>query len=227
MASDYNSAPLGLSRKKDIRECLKRETPADTRPRPASSPPRSRPTPSWLPDMSASNRYNAACAAALATSEIGPDKRPPDEQQNARLRTQALHWLDADLADWARLSFKGTLQAISAIRDSMRMTDPKRRAQLWEAMFDVIAYDRVGDCPGRVEPRCKKRRPKTYRMLTIPREEARERLDSFRSTSTQLAEKLYSTRCTSLVAAMPRWERARNNFPICHCSKVVGTLRVP
>lgn len=171
--------------------------------------------PKLAADMSASNRYNAACAAVRAVSEVGPDKRPPDEQQNARLRTQALHWLDADLADWARLSFKGTLQAISAIRDSMRMTDPKRRAQLWEAMFDVIAYDRVGDCPGRVEPRCKKRRPETYRMLTIPREEARKRLDSILSTSTQLAEKLYTIAfTTSLVAAMPRWEQVGNNFPI-------------
>jgi Transposase DDE domain len=74
------------------------------------------------------------------------------------------------------LSFKGTLQAISAFRDSMRTADPQRRAQLSEAMFVVIAYDRVGDRPGRVEPRCKKRRPKPYRMLTIPRNEARKAL---------------------------------------------------
>jgi hypothetical protein len=58
----------------------------------------------------------------------------------------------------------------------MRTTDPERRAQLWEAMFDVIAYDRVGDRPGRYEPRAKKRRPKQYDLLTIPRNEARNRL---------------------------------------------------
>jgi len=74
------------------------------------------------------------------------------------------------------LSFKGTLQAITAFRDSMRTTDPQRYARLWEAMFVVIAYDRVGDRPGRVEPRCKKRRPKPYRLLTVPRDEARKRL---------------------------------------------------
>jgi Transposase DDE domain len=74
------------------------------------------------------------------------------------------------------LSFKGTLQALTAFRDTMRTTDPRTRAQLWEAMFVVIAYDRVGDRPGRVEPRCKKRRPKPYRMLTVPRDEARKRL---------------------------------------------------
>jgi putative transposase len=74
------------------------------------------------------------------------------------------------------LSFKATLQAITAFRDSMRMARPQRHAQLWAAMFLAIAYDRVGDRPGRVEPRCKKRRPKPYRMLTVPRAEARKRL---------------------------------------------------
>ena len=74
------------------------------------------------------------------------------------------------------LSFKGTLQALTAFRDTMRTADPEKRAQLWDAMFDVIAYDRVGDRPGRYEPRAKKRRPKQYDLLTIPRDEARKRL---------------------------------------------------
>jgi Transposase DDE domain len=74
------------------------------------------------------------------------------------------------------LSFKGTLQALTAFRDSMRTADPQKRAQLSNAMFVAIAYDRVGDRPGRVEPRCKKRRPKPYRMLTVPRDEARKAL---------------------------------------------------
>ncbi len=74
------------------------------------------------------------------------------------------------------LSFKGTLQALTAFRDSMREASPERYARLWEAMFVVMGYDRVGDRPGRVEPRCKKRRPKPYRMLTVPRDEARKHL---------------------------------------------------
>jgi Transposase DDE domain len=76
------------------------------------------------------------------------------------------------------LSFKGTLQALTAFRVSMRDADPNRYAQLWEAMFVVIGYDRVGNRPGRVEPRCKKRRPKPYRMLTVPRAEARKHLQN-------------------------------------------------
>ena len=43
-------------------------------------------------------------------------------------------------------------------------------------MFVAIAYDRVGDRPGRIEPRAKKRRPKGYDLLNIPRKEARNRL---------------------------------------------------
>jgi hypothetical protein len=83
---------------------------------------------------------------------------------------------DADGARPRELSFKGTLQAISAFRDLMQTADPDRRARLWGVMLAAIAYDRVGDRPGRVEPRCKKRRPKGYKMLTCTRAEARKRL---------------------------------------------------
>jgi Transposase DDE domain len=74
------------------------------------------------------------------------------------------------------MSFKGTLQALTAFRDAMRLAGPARRAQLWEEMFVTMAHDRVGDRPGRVEPRAKKRRPKQYDLLNCPRAEARNRL---------------------------------------------------
>jgi hypothetical protein len=74
------------------------------------------------------------------------------------------------------ISFKGTLQAITAFRDSLRTSAPERRSRLRDAMFAAIAYDRVGDRPGRVEPRAKKRRPKQYDLLNCPRKEARKRL---------------------------------------------------
>jgi Transposase DDE domain len=81
-----------------------------------------------------------------------------------------------DAAQPRELSFKGTLQAIAAFRDLLQTADPDRRTHLWAVMLGVIAYDRVGDRPGRVEPRCKKRRPKCYKMLTCTRAEARKRL---------------------------------------------------
>ncbi len=74
------------------------------------------------------------------------------------------------------ISFKGTLQALTAFRDSLRMANPERQRQLRQAMFAAIAYDRVGDRPGRVEPRAKKRRPKQYDLLNTTRAEARKRL---------------------------------------------------
>jgi Transposase DDE domain len=74
------------------------------------------------------------------------------------------------------LSFKGTLQAITAFRETLRTGGPKLRSRLRQAMFTAIAYDRVGDRPGRVEPRAKKRRPKQYDLLNCPRKEARKRL---------------------------------------------------
>jgi hypothetical protein len=74
------------------------------------------------------------------------------------------------------LSFKGALQALTAFRDVLRMADGELRRRLWEVMLKVIAGHRVGDRPERIEPRAKKRRPKPYRMLTVPRDEARKRL---------------------------------------------------
>jgi hypothetical protein len=79
-------------------------------------------------------------------------------------------------AEPRELSFKGTLQALTAFRDTLRTADPTRRGQLWQAMLNAIAYDRVGDRPGRVEPRAKKRRPKQYDLLNTTRDEARKPL---------------------------------------------------
>ncbi|HVS36368.1 MAG TPA: tetratricopeptide repeat protein, partial [Gemmataceae bacterium] len=46
----------------------------------------------------ASNRYNAACAAALAGCGRGDDAKDLDDKERARWRRQALDWLRADLA---------------------------------------------------------------------------------------------------------------------------------
>jgi tetratricopeptide (TPR) repeat protein len=52
-------------------------------------------------DMRSGHRYNAACAAALAGAGRGED-RPTDEAEKARWRKQAVAWLRADLALWAK-----------------------------------------------------------------------------------------------------------------------------
>jgi len=49
-------------------------------------------------DLKSFNRYDAACAAALAASGQGEDAAKLDDKEKARLRGQALVWLKADLA---------------------------------------------------------------------------------------------------------------------------------
>ena len=75
-----------------------------------------------------------------------------------------------------RLSFKGAMQTIRAFEESIRVADPSRRSELVEERLRAIASHRVGDRPGRAEPRAKKRRPKSHRLLTVPRREARKLL---------------------------------------------------
>jgi hypothetical protein len=74
------------------------------------------------------------------------------------------------------LSFKGTLQTMTAFQDAMRWAKPSDRQRLLEAMLEAISYHEVGDRFGRVEPRANKRRPKPQRFLNEPRQQARKRL---------------------------------------------------
>src|SRR5262249_39056230 len=50
------------------------------------------------------HRYGAACAAALAAAGKGADAAKLARNERARLRQQALKWLRADLALWAKRS---------------------------------------------------------------------------------------------------------------------------
>jgi len=70
-----------------------------------------------------------------------------------------------------RISFKGSLdtlrhwaQAIYACQKS-----PRKQAELIHHMLGRLAGDLVPHRPNRSEPRAKKRRPKTYQLLTEPR----------------------------------------------------------
>jgi hypothetical protein len=72
-----------------------------------------------------------------------------------------------------QVSFKGAKQAVTAFAPKLEAARPKDRPALLEAMLEVIAYHRVGDRPGRWEPRARKRRPKPGARLTQPRAEAR------------------------------------------------------
>jgi hypothetical protein len=68
-----------------------------------------------------------------------------------------------------KISFKGTKQAVTAFAPKIEAAPPERRAALLDALLRAVAYHRVGDRPGRWEPRARKRRPKPGTRLMQPR----------------------------------------------------------
>jgi hypothetical protein len=70
------------------------------------------------------------------------------------------------------VSFKGAKRAVTAFAPKLEAARPKDRPALIDAMLAVIAYHRVGDRPGRWEPRATKRRPRHGARLNRPRAEA-------------------------------------------------------
>jgi hypothetical protein len=72
-----------------------------------------------------------------------------------------------------KVSFKGAKQALTAFAPKIEAARPEDRLRLIDAMLTTIAYHRVGDRPGRWEPRARKRRPKRAARLTQPRHTAK------------------------------------------------------
>jgi Tfp pilus assembly protein PilF len=71
-------------------------------------------------DLQAGHRYNAACYAALAAAGQGEDAAKLDDKERARLRKQALDWLRADLAAYAKLLETGPPPARALVQRQMR-----------------------------------------------------------------------------------------------------------
>src|ERR1017187_2555817 len=71
-----------------------------------------------------------------------------------------------------RLSFKGTV-------DTLRQWTPLFASAIFafkrarKELLRIIAADQVPDRPNRYEPRTRKRRPKAYPLLMVPRRQAR------------------------------------------------------
>jgi hypothetical protein len=74
------------------------------------------------------------------------------------------------------LSFTAAMQAIAASWIVAALSDRSMFGVLVAAYLTNLAGHRVGDRPDRVEPRAVKRRPKSHRLLTEPRAEARRKL---------------------------------------------------
>jgi hypothetical protein len=71
------------------------------------------------------------------------------------------------------VSFQGAKPAVTAFAPKIEAAPPGARPERVDALLAVIAYRRVGDRPGRWEPRARKRRPKPRARLGQPRAEAR------------------------------------------------------
>jgi Transposase DDE domain/Insertion element 4 transposase N-terminal len=84
------------------------------------------------------------------------------------------------------LSFKGALQTLNAFGGFW--SSAALPATGLAAFYRAIAKQRVGQRPGRWEPRAKKRRPKPHRLLHEPRAQAKARL---RGARTRKARRLY------------------------------------
>jgi hypothetical protein len=67
------------------------------------------------------------------------------------------------------ISFKGAKQALTAFAPKLEAARPDQRAELVDALLTAVAYHRVGNRPGRWEPRARKRRPKPTKRLNQPR----------------------------------------------------------
>jgi Transposase DDE domain len=74
------------------------------------------------------------------------------------------------------LSFNGARQTVRAFEET-HLYEPTAIAADFPLLLDLIIQKRVGDRPDRCEPRAVKRRAKPYHLLTIPRAEAKERIE--------------------------------------------------
>jgi hypothetical protein len=74
------------------------------------------------------------------------------------------------------LSFEGARQTLDAFRDVLQQATAEQLPGVVERLLAAIASHRVGGRPDRYEPRARKRRPKEYPLLKLPRRQARERL---------------------------------------------------
>jgi putative transposase len=74
------------------------------------------------------------------------------------------------------LSFTATMQSLAASWAVAPLVDASTFARLVETHLINLSGHRVGHRPDRVEPRAVKRRPKSHRLLTKPRAEARAAL---------------------------------------------------
>jgi len=76
----------------------------------------------------------------------------------------------------SRLSFKGALQALRQWEPHLNQAkiSKRERLRILSTLYDAISENKVPLRQGRREPRCVKRRPKPYQLLTVARDQMKE-----------------------------------------------------
>ena len=77
------------------------------------------------------------------------------------------------------ISFKATVQTLEAFQPFIASPSNRSLADrllLYQQIMDAIAAHQVGNRPGRIEPRLRKRRFKKYDYMTKPRKEIKLQL---------------------------------------------------
>ena len=72
-----------------------------------------------------------------------------------------------------RISFNGTIQHVSAHSDLFPARPPSEKGIALRVLLCLVGSQVVPHRPGRVEPRARKRRPKSYPLMTQPRAQLR------------------------------------------------------
>jgi Transposase DDE domain len=74
------------------------------------------------------------------------------------------------------ISFAASQQVVLGAWDKLSEASAPQRRQIAAALLHGLGKEQVGQRPGRCEPRAKKRRPKSQKLLTKPRKQARAEL---------------------------------------------------
>lgn len=72
------------------------------------------------------------------------------------------------------ISFKGALQLLNAFHQTIITSEPGQLESLCTTLLKAVSQRRVGDRPNRYEPRKRKRPPKPYPKMKLPREQERK-----------------------------------------------------
>ena len=77
-----------------------------------------------------------------------------------------------------RLSLQGTRHHLNNFMAQLLSVTSTQRHQVYLTLLKVIVHKAVPERPGRSEPRVRKRRPKSYPLMTKSRHELREQLQT-------------------------------------------------